>query len=154
YPAIIGKGGSLANVQSLLNKLSVFAYPEVRNVVGQTRLGLDISAAMARGQIVLAHLPQGILGEDIAHFFGALLVGKVQLAAQRRVQLPPAERRPFYVFADEFQNYDTSAFDKLITEGRSMGVGLVVACQFREQLPSHLRLSVEKNCAYELLCRV
>ncbi len=154
YPAIVGKGNSLANVASLLNKLSVFSYPEVRNVVGQTNRGLDLDAALARGQIVLAHLPQGVLGEDIAHFFAALLVGKVQLAAQRRVQLAHAERTPFYVFADEFQTYDTSAFTKLITEGRSMGVGLVVACQFREQLPAALRLTVEKNCAYALQCHV
>src|SRR3712207_8400787 len=54
------------------------------------------------------------------------------------------------LFRSEFQNYDTSAFTKLITEGRSMGVGMVVACQFREQLPTELRLAVEKNCAYGL----
>jgi hypothetical protein len=109
--------------------------------------------AMDQGQIVLAHLPQGILGEDIAHFFAALLVGKVQLAAQRRARLAHGARKTFYVFADEFQNYDTSAFTKLITEGRSMEVGLVCACQFREQLPSELRLAVEKNCAFALQCR-
>jgi hypothetical protein len=153
FQSIVGTKGSLANVESLLNKLSVFSYPEVRNVVGQTNRGLDLSHAMDRGQIVLAHLPQGILGEDIAHFFAALLVGKVQLAAQRRARLAHGARKTFYVFADEFQNYDTSAFTKLITEGRSMAVGLVCACQFREQLPAELRLAVEKNCAYALQCR-
>jgi hypothetical protein len=152
YGAIVGKGGSLANVAAILNKLSVFSYPEVRNVIGQPSRGLDFERAMAEGQIVMAHLPQGVLGEDISHFFAALLVGKVQLAAQRRVRLAHGARRPFYVFADEFQNYDTSAFTKLITEGRSMGVGMVVACQFREQLPTELRLAVEKNCAYGLFC--
>lgn len=154
FPAITGKGGSLANVQSLLNKLGVFAYPEVRNVIGQTQRGLDIRAAMDEGKIVLAHLPQGILGEDVSHFLAALLIGKVQLAAQSRANLAHSERRPFYVFADEFQNYETSAFDKIITEGRSMGVGLVAACQFREQLHTDLRLALEKNCAYALFCRV
>jgi hypothetical protein len=152
YDSIVGKGGSLANVASLLNKLSVFSYPEVRNVIGQTTRGLDFDQAMAEGKIVMAHLPQGVLGEDISSFFAALLVGKVQLAAQRRVQLAHRDRKPFYVFADEFQNYDTSAFTKLITEGRSMGVGLVVACQYREQLPSELRYAIEKNCAYALFC--
>src|SRR5215211_7378137 len=152
YPAIAGKGNSLANVASLLNKLSVFSYPEVRNVVGQTKRGLDFDQVMAEGKIVMAHLPQGVLGEDISHFFAALLVGKVQLAAQRRVQLAHSQRKTFYVFADKFQNYDTSGFTKLITEGRSMGVGLVVACQYREQLPSELRYAIEKNCAYALFC--
>jgi hypothetical protein len=152
YDSIVGKGSSLANVASILNKLSVFSYPEVRNVIGQTKRGLDFGQVMAEGTIVMAHLPQGVLGEDISSFFAALLVGKVQLAAQRRVQLAHRDRKTFYVFADEFQNYDTSAFTKLITEGRSMGVGLVVACQYREQLPSELRLAVEKNCAYALFC--
>ncbi len=153
YPGIVGKGGSLANVQSILNKLGIFAYPEVRNVLGQTRPGLDIAAAMDAGQLVLVNVPQGVLGEDAAFFLASLLVGRVQVAAQRRVSLPPARRRTFYVFADEFQNYQTSAVDKLITEGRSMGVGLVVACQFREQLPLEQRLALERNCAYGLFCR-
>ena len=153
YPSIVGKGGSLANVQSILNKLGIFAYPEVRNVLGQTRPGLDITAAMDAGHIVLVNLPQGMLGEDAAFFLASLLVGRVQVTSQRRVSLPPERRRTFYVFADEFQNYQTSAFNKLITEGRSMGVGLVVACQFREQLPQEQRLTLEKNCAYGLFCR-
>ena len=69
---------------------------------------------MDAGQLVLAHLLQGILGEDASNFLAALLVGKVQLAAQSRVELSQANRAPFYVFADEFQNYETSALDKLI----------------------------------------
>jgi hypothetical protein len=154
FTAIVGSRGSLANVESILNKLGVLAYPEVRNVLGQTRRGLDLRAAMDAGQVVLAHLPQGVLGEDASHFLAALLVGKVQLAAQSRVTTPSAHRRPFYLYADEFQNYETSALTKLITEGRSMGVGLVAACQFPEQLPAHLRLAVERNCAHALHCRV
>lgn len=152
FPAIAGKG-SVANVASILNKLGVFTYPEIRNVVGQTQRGLDLRAAMDAGQIVLAHLPQGVLGEDAAHFLAALLVGKAQLAAQSRVTLPHAQRKTFYMFVDEFQNYETSAFTKLITEGRSMGVGVVAACQFREQLNPHLRLALDHNCAYALVCR-
>jgi hypothetical protein len=154
FAAITGSRGSLANVESILNKLSVFAYPEVSNVLGQSRRGLDLRRAMDEGRIVLAHLPQGVLGEDAAMFLGALLVGKVQLAAQSRVTLPAPQRRPFYLFVDEFQNYATSAFDKLITEGRSMAVGVVAACQFREQLDPGLRLALEKNCAHALHCRL
>lgn len=152
FPAIIGKG-SVANVASLLNKLGVFSYPEIRNVVGQTARGLDLRQAMDQGAIVLANLPQGVLGEDASSFLAALLVGKAQLAAQSRVTLPHDQRRPFYLFADEFQNYETSAFTKLITEGRSMGVGVVAACQFREQLAPALRLALDHNCAYALHCR-
>jgi hypothetical protein len=154
FPAIVGVRESLTNVLSIVNKLGVLSYPEVRNVLGQTRRGLDLREAMDSGKIVLAHLPQGVLGEDASHFLAALLVGKLQLAAQSRVNLPSGQRRPFYAFIDEFQNYQTSAMDKLITEGRSMQVGLVAACQFPEQLPRELRLSIERNCAYALHCRL
>src|SRR5262249_21480563 len=128
--------------------------PEVTAVLGQSRRGLDLRQAMDAGKIVLANLPQGVLGEDAAMFLSALLVGKVQLAAQSRVTLAASQRRPFYLVVHEFQNYATSAFDKLITEGRSMAVGVVAACQFREQLDASLRLALEKNCAYALHCRL
>jgi hypothetical protein len=100
----------------------------------------------------LFNLPQGKLGEDASSFLASLVIGKAQLAAQSRVNVPQQFRKPFYLFADEFQNYQTGAFDKLVTEGRSMGIGLVAACQFPEQLPQPLRLSLQKNCAYALYC--
>jgi hypothetical protein len=152
FPGIVGTKGSLANVESLLNKLSIFAYPEIRNVVGQTRRGIDFRRAMDQGKILLFNLPQGKLGEDASSFLASLVIGKAQLAAQSRVNVPHQFRKPFYLFADEFQNYQTGAFDKLVTEGRSMGIGLVAACQFPEQLPQPLRLSLQKNCAYALYC--
>jgi hypothetical protein len=152
FPGIVGTKGSLANVESLLNKLSIFAYPEIRNVVGQTRRGINFRRAMDQGKILLFNLPQGKLGEDASSFLASLVIGKAQLAAQSRVNVPHQFRKPFYLFADEFQNYQTGAFDKLVTEGRSMGIGLVAACQFPEQLPQPLRLSLQKNCAYALYC--
>lgn len=152
FPGIVGARGSLANVESLLNKLSLLSYPEVRNVLGQTHRGLDIGRAMDEGRIILAHLPQGVLGEDASSFLAALLVAHVQLAAQRRVRLPPERRRPFLLFADECQNYDISSFQKLITEGRSMGVGVIAACQFEEQLARELRQTIAHNCVLKLVC--
>jgi hypothetical protein len=152
--AIVGKNQSLAHVESLLNKLSIFTYPEVRNCVGQTRRGVDFRTAMDQGKILLFNLPQGTLGEDASTFLASLVVGKAQLAAQTRVNVPQQFRKPFYLFADEFQNYQTGAFDKLITEGRSMGIGVVAACQYEEQLPRELRLTLAKNCAYALQCRM
>jgi hypothetical protein len=153
FPSIVGTRGSLANVESLLNKLSLLSYPEIRNVLGQTRRGLDIAAAMQEGRIVLAHLPQGVMGEDASSFIAALLVAHVQLAAQRRVTMPEQARKRFLLFADECQNYDITSFDKLITEGRSMGVGVIAACQFEEQLPISLRQTMQHNCALKLRCR-
>ncbi len=153
FASIVGTRGSVANVESILNKLSVFAYPEIRNVLGQPQTQLSLVSAMQEGKIILAHLPQGVIGEDASAFMASLLVSRVQLVAQRRVVLAHGERFPFFVLADEFQNYDTSAFIKIITEGRSMGVGVVAACQYEEQLPPPLRQAIEHNCIYKLVCQ-
>jgi type IV secretory pathway TraG/TraD family ATPase VirD4 len=153
FTSIVGTRGSVANVESILNKLSIFSYPEIRNVLGQPETKFSLTDAMQQGKIILAHLPQGVLGEDASAFMASLLVSRVQLAAQRRVTLPHQQRKPFFVLADEFQNYDTSAFVKLITEGRSMAVGVLAACQFEEQLPSTLRQTMQHNCRLKLSCR-
>lgn len=153
FSSIVGTRGSVANVESILNKLSILAYPEIRNVLGQPETKLSFVQAMQERKIILAHVPQGVLGEDAASFMASLLVSRVQLAAQRRVTLSHGQRFPFFVFADEFQNYDISAFTKLITEGRSMGVGIIAACQFEEQLPTLLRQTIQHNCVMKLLCR-
>lgn len=152
FSSIVGTHGSVANVESILNKLSILAYPEIRNVLGQTSRGLDIGRAMNEGHIVLAHVPQGVLGEDAARFVASLLVAHVQLAAQRRVSVPSERRHPFFLFADECQNYDISSFQKLITEGRSMGVGVIAACQYEEQLSMELRQTIRHNCVLKLVC--
>jgi len=153
FPAIAGKNGSLSNLESILNKLGVFAYPELRNIIGQTRRGLDFDRCIAESRLVLIHAPQGRLGEDVAFFMASVFLSRFQLAAQARVSLPPQHRKAFYGYFDEVQNYQTSALDKLITEGRSMGVGCVVASQFPEQLPQQLRLALNKNLPYQVMAK-
>jgi hypothetical protein len=150
FPAIVS-GRSLANVESILNKLGILSvYPELANIFGQREGRLDINDAPLHDKIVLVNAPQGLLGEEVAFFVAALFVGMVQVAAQRRVRLASSQRRPFYLFLDEAQNYSTSALNKLVTECRSMAVGCVVANQFEEQLPRDVRLSLERNVAYKL----
>src|SRR5207253_9805492 len=134
FPGIVGKNLSTSNVGSILNKLSIFAYPEIRNVVGQTRRGLDLREAMDTGKIILCNLPQGALGTDASAFLAALIIAKVTLAAQSRVDLPQQQRKPFIMFADEMQNYQTAAFEKAVIEGRSMGRGVIMTAQVPELL--------------------
>lgn len=152
FEAIVGRNGSTANVQSILNKLGVFSFPQVRNVIGQTSRGLDPRACMDRGTIVLINVPQGIVGESASNFLLALISSKFQLAAQSRVNLPSHARRPTVLVCDEFQNYTTASFDKAITEGRSMGLGIAALCQYPKQLSSALQQALGANCAYQLVC--
>jgi DNA helicase HerA-like ATPase len=146
YEQIIRRRGDA--IEPILNKIGPWlAYPELRNIIGQQRSSFDFRRVMDTSQILLVRIPQGALGEDASNLLGALVVARLQLAAQSRVDLPPERRRPFYVFADEFQNFVSSSFTKILTEGRAFGLGVFSANQFKEQLPRELQLALAHNAA-------
>jgi hypothetical protein len=51
----------------------------------------------------------------------------------RRVRTPVSNRKPFYLFIDEFQNFATSSFTKLLSGGRKFGLRLTIAEQSTAQ---------------------
>lgn len=141
----------IRTVEPILNKVGPWlAYPEIRNIVGQARSSFDVKSIMDRGKILLVSIPEGLLGEDTSAMFGAMMVAKIQLAAMSRIG--EATKAPFYLYVDEFQNFVTSAFEKILTQARSFGLGLVVANQYEEQLYEKLRLALVNNVAVKLTC--
>jgi len=137
----------------LLNKLGPWlAYDVIRNAVGQPQSSFDPTEIMDTGKILLVSLPEGVLGEDVSHLLGALVVAKIQLAAMARADRSPIQRRPFVMFCDEFQTYLSSSFDKIVTLARAMGLALVAINQFPEQLSRELALALENNVAVRLNC--
>jgi len=130
----------------ILNKIGPWlAYPELRNIIGQPRSSFDLREVMDEGKVLFVRIPQGALGEDTSNLLGALIVAKVQLAAQSRVDTPAGARRPFYLYVDEFQNFATTSFAKIVTEARAFGLGLVCANQFPGQLTRDLQLAMTNN---------
>jgi len=81
-----------------------------------------------------------------------MLVSKIQLAAMTRGGLPSEQRTPFFLYVDEFQNFVTSAFDKILAEARSYGLGLVVANQYEKQLSPELLTALDGNVATRIRC--
>jgi hypothetical protein len=102
---------------------------------------------MDNGRVLLVRIPQGGIGEDASNLLGSLIVAKVQLAAQSRVDSDARERRPFYLYVDEFQNFATTSFAKIMTEARAFGLGLICANQFPEQLTRDLQLTITNNAS-------
>lgn len=140
-------------VEPILNKVGPWlAYPELRNIVGQPSSAFDFREVLDHGRILLVRIPQGALGEDASNLLGALIVAKVQLAAQSRVDLLAERRRRFYLYVDEFQNFATSSFAKILTEARGFGLGLICANQYPEQLSRDLQLAVGRNAATLVQC--
>ncbi|MBI5289535.1 MAG: ATP-binding protein [Chloroflexi bacterium] len=135
-------------IASILNKVGPWlSYPELRAIISQPESSFEMRQVMDEGKVLLVRIPQGVFGEDVSNLLGALIVAKVQLAAQTRVGLPAAARRPFYLYVDEFQNFATSSFNKVLTEARAFNLGLVCVNQYPEQLSRQLQQAIANNAA-------
>ncbi|MBV9864760.1 MAG: hypothetical protein JO316_05390 [Abitibacteriaceae bacterium] len=128
------------------NKLGLLlSSPVVRNIVGGSRSKLRAGDLMKERGILLVNLAQSLIGEDNAHFLGALLVSKIQLAAMHGLRYDAGEREPFTLYVDEFQNFVVSSFEKILSEAGKAGLTLVMANQFLEQLGEGLPTAIRSN---------
>jgi len=100
---------------------------------------------MNKSKVVLIKLPKGQLGEENATLLGAMMLTFLQLQVMRRQSLEMKDRKDFYLYVDEFQNFATSSFEVLLSEARKYGLGLVVANQFLSQLEESTREALLGN---------
>lgn len=108
--------------------------PKLRLLFGQKHSTIQIRNIMDEGKILLVNLAKGPLTEANSRFLGMILLAKIQTAAMSRYKLPKAQRRPFYLYVDEFQSLATENFTLLLSESRKFGLGLVLANQFMSQI--------------------
>ena len=89
---------------------------------------------MDDGAILLVNLSKGKIGEDGSNLLGSLLVTGIQLAAMSRADLPEHERRDYYLYVDEFQNFATESFATILSEARKYRLNLTIANQYLAQM--------------------
>ena len=144
------------SIAPVLNKVGAFtANPIIRNIIGQSKSSFDIRKIMDEGKILVVNLSKGLIGEDNAAILGAFLVTKVQLAAMSRSDIPNvADRRPFYLYVDEFQNFATDSFAVILSEARKYGLNLTVANQYVAQMTDSVRDAVFGNVGTTISFRV
>jgi len=144
------------SIAPVLNKVGAFtANPIIRNVIGQPKSSFNIRKIMDEGKILIVNLSKGLVGEDNAAILGAFLVTKVQLAAMSRSDIPNvADRRPFYLYVDEFQNFATDSFSVILSEARKYGLNLTVANQYVAQMTDSVRDAVFGNVGTTISFRV
>ena len=144
------------SIAPVLNKVGAFtANPIIRNIVGQPKSSFDIRKIMDEGKILVVNLSKGLIGEDNAGILGAFIVTKVQLAAMSRSDIPDVmERRPFYLYVDEFQNFATDSFATILSEARKYGLNLTVANQYVAQMTDTVRDAVFGNVGTTISFRV
>ncbi len=122
-------------VSAIQNKVGqLLSTPLIRNIVGQVQSRLNVRFAMDSGKIVLVNLSKGKLGEDTSAFLGSMLVTKFQIDAMSRSDIPENERRDFYLYVDEFQNFATESFATILSEARKYRLCLTMANQYIGQL--------------------
>lgn len=143
-------------VAPVLNKVGAFtANPIIRNIIGQPKSTFDIRTMMDEGKILIVNLSKGLIGEDNAGILGAFLVTKIQLAAMSRSDIPNIEdRRPFYLYVDEFQNFATDSFATILSEARKYGLNLTIANQYVSQMEETVRDAVFGNVGTMISFRV
>ena len=143
-------------VAPVLNKVGAFtANPIIRNIIGQPHSTFNIREIMDQGKILIVNLSKGLIGEDNAAILGAFLVTKIQLAAMSRSDIPDIrDRRPFYLYVDEFQNFATDSFATILSEARKYGLNLTVANQYISQMTDTVRDAVFGNVGTMICFRV
>ncbi|MEK7643187.1 MAG: type IV secretion system DNA-binding domain-containing protein [Patescibacteria group bacterium] len=128
------RGEAIAPIQ---NKVGQFlSTPMIRNMVGQVNSSFNVLDIMNKGKILLVNVSKGRIGEDNAQLLGAMFITKIQLAAMERVRIPEEERKDFFLYVDEFQNFATESFATILSEARKYRLDMVIAHQYVGQLVS------------------
>ncbi len=122
-------------VAAIQNKVGQFLSSAViRHIVGQPKSSIDLYDIMNSQKILIANLSKGRIGEDAMRLLGGMLVTKIQLAAMERVDIPEEQRKDFYLYVDEFQNFATESFANILSEARKYRLNLILAHQYINQL--------------------
>lgn len=140
---------------AIQNKIGQFiSNPLIRNIVGQPHSSIDIRHAMDEEKIIILNLSKGRVGEDNSRLLGAMLVTKIYLAAMSRVDIAERDRKDFYLYVDEFQNFATEAFVNILSEARKYRLCLILAHQYIAQMEETVRDAVFGNMGTLITFRI
>src|SRR3990172_8896550 len=117
----------------------------IRNIIGQSQSAFNFRKVMDEGKILLINLAKGKIGEENSSFLGLVLVPKILVAAMSRQDVDEKDRRPFYLYVDEFQNFATPDFAVILSEARKYSLALCVANQFIGQVEEEVKNAVFGN---------
>ena len=126
----------------------------MRNIIGQGRSAFSFREVMDQGKILLISLAKGKIGEDNSSFLGLILVPKILAAAMSRQDMPQDQRRDFYLYVDEFQNFATPDFGQILSEARKYRLNLTVANQFIGQIEEDVKNAIFGNVGTIISFRV
>ncbi|MDD5083362.1 MAG: type IV secretion system DNA-binding domain-containing protein [Candidatus Moranbacteria bacterium] len=142
-------------IAPIQNKVGQFLSSSlIRNIVGQTKSSFDVREAMDSRKIIVLNLSKGRIGEDNSALLGAMMITKIQLAAMGRVDIEEDERKDFYLYVDEFQNFATESFANILSEARKYRLSLILANQYVSQIDEKVRDAIFGNAGTIISFRI
>ncbi|MBZ1356238.1 MAG: type IV secretion system DNA-binding domain-containing protein [Candidatus Nealsonbacteria bacterium] len=151
-----GGDAALANmVPYITSKMNVFiANDMVRPIISQQKSSLNLKDVMNGRKILIANLSKGKMGDINSHLLGMVLVGKILVAAFSRVDMPEEERKDFYLYIDEFQNFATKTMASILAEARKYRLNMIFAHQYIGQVEEDIRNAVFGNVGSMMSFRI
>lgn len=139
----------------VLNKIGAYATNiYLRNMFGQAKTTVDFDKIINGKGVLVVNLSKGKIGEDAANLLGSFIVANLQMAAMRRASIPEDERKDFYLYVDEFQNFTTESFVNILAEARKYRLNLILAHQYLGQLDTVVRDAVLANVGTTIMFRM
>lgn len=147
---------SIANISPYItSKFNSFISNDyMRPIISQQKSAFDFRDVMDNGKILLVNLSKGRIGDLNASLLGLILVGRILMSALSRVDTPEENRRDFYLYIDEFQNFTTPSIATILAEARKYRLNLTMAHQFIAQLDEKIRDAVFGNVGTTMSFRV
>lgn len=143
------------DLMPIYNKVGAFlGYPVVRRILIENTENISLRNIMDKGQILLVNVSKGHLGSDVSHILGALLVTAISSSAFSRINTLEEERKPFFVYLDEFHNYTTLSLVNMLSELRKFRIGMILAHQYTQQLDKEILCAVIGNVGTKIIFRV
>jgi len=127
---------------------------QIRNMIGQSKSAFNFRKVMDEGKILIVNLSKGKLGEENSNFLGMILVPQLLMAAMSRADIPESQRKPFYLYVDEFQNFAMPDFATILSEARKYKLNLIVANQFIGQMDEDVKNAIFGNVGTTMTFRV
>ena len=139
----------------LVNKLGQFLSNHlIRNIVAQPKNKFSFDDIMNNKKVLLIELSKGRLGEENAALLGAMMITKIYQTAMARAKLPEEQRKEFYLYIDEFQNFATETFENILSESRKYRLLLTISHQYLAQVPDRIKGTVFGNIGSSIPMRV
>jgi hypothetical protein len=122
-------------ISPITNKIGRFLFsPTAKRILEQPHSTINFDTILNDGKVLLCNLSKGKIGEDNSSVFGVLIMAKIQLSALKRARMKPENRKDFYLYVDEFQNFATPAFAQILSEARKYRLSAILAHQTTSQI--------------------